>query len=165
MLQFGWHLAELGKPNQTSVLTNSLKLHSLEKQDKQIKNTNWVEWNRFEWPGAVSCSFRVSKAQKAKALWLNKMSTYDLESYDFQSRALVKGVISGVLLDIEAVWFRENIPGVVDACWLNRMIDGRKEQSISLLKVFGWSDSPNLCKTWICEICGETVCTDAVAVL
>jgi hypothetical protein len=47
------------------------------------------------------------------------MSTYDVESYAFQSRAPIKGVISGVLLDIEAVWFRDNIPGVVDALSLN----------------------------------------------
>lgn len=43
------------------------------------------------------------KAQKEKALLLYKMLTYDVGSYDCQSRAPVKGVNSGVSLDKESV--------------------------------------------------------------
>lgn len=42
-----------------------------------------------------------------------------MEGYDFQSRAPVKSVISGVALDIEAGWFRENIPGIRTSIKLN----------------------------------------------
>jgi hypothetical protein len=47
-----------------------------------------------------------------------------------------KGVLSGVSLDIEAVGFRDNMTGVVDARHLNRMMDGKKEQSLSFLLSF-----------------------------
>lgn len=38
----------------------------------------------------------VSKEQKECALCLMKLSTHEVNSFDFQSRAPVKGVISGV---------------------------------------------------------------------
>ena len=44
----------------------------------------------------------------------------------------VKGVISAVSPDIEAVRFRDNMPGVVDVRHLNLMTDGKKEQSLLL---------------------------------
>jgi hypothetical protein len=69
------------------------------------------------------------------------------------------------LLDIEAVWFRDNIPGVVDALSLNWMKDAKKEQSLSVLLSFNEVVLPTIVKTWVCEICGETVCTEAAAVL
>lgn len=67
-----------------------------------------------------------------RALWLYKLLTYDVECYDFQSRAPNKGVISDVSYYIEALWIRENIPGVGDALLLIPMIDGKKLESLSV---------------------------------
>ena len=63
---------------------------------------------------------------------------------DMESTTLVKVVISGVLLNIESVWFRDDMPGVVDAHRLTRMIDGKKEQNIPGLLSFGEVVLPSL---------------------
>jgi hypothetical protein len=70
-----------------------------------------------------------SKEQKEKALWLYKRSMYEVESCDFQSRAPKKGVIS---LDIEASWYRDNIPGIVGARRLIFIVNGKKEENLSV---------------------------------
>lgn len=44
----------------------------------------------------------------------------------------VKGVISGVLEDVDIALLKE-IPGVVDARRINSIVNGRKEKSLSIL--------------------------------
>lgn len=54
----------------------------------------------------ISC---VSQEQKEKALRINKLPSYEVESLDFCSRAPLKGVDSGITLDVEASCFTSGI--------------------------------------------------------
>lgn len=54
---------------------------------------------------------------------------YEVESCDFQSRAPKKGVIS---LDIEASWYRDNMPGIVGARRLTLIVNGKEEENLSV---------------------------------
>ena len=69
----------------------------------------------------ISC---VSKEEKERALRIDKLLTYEVESFDFCSRVPLKVVISGVVLDVEALWFTRSIPGVVGTHRLNHAVDG-----------------------------------------
>lgn len=59
-----------------------------------------------------------------------------MECFDFLSRVLLKGVIYGVSMEIEAQCLKRDVPGVVEAHHLNRMVDGRKNKSLSMLLLF-----------------------------
>ena len=55
-----------------------------------------------------------------------KLSTLEVDSFDFRSRAKVKGDTSGIPLEIDNQYLRQNIPGVVNACRLTPMENGKK---------------------------------------
>jgi hypothetical protein len=58
----------------------------------------------------------------------------------FGAEQRLKGVISGVLLYIEVHRLEQKIPGVVGA--LNRVVDGKKEESQSVLPLFEEDNLP-----------------------
>lgn len=67
----------------------------------------------------ISC---VSVDQKKKC-------GYHSLCFELRSRAPVKGLISGVSEDVDIALLKK-IPGVVSACRMNRMVNGRKEKTL-----------------------------------
>lgn len=58
----------------------------------------------------------------------------------------------GVTSDVEASWFTRNIPGVVEARHLNRVVERGKPAGIIDV---GRTASPLSCEAGICEVRGE----------
>jgi hypothetical protein len=71
----------------------------------------------------ISC---VSEEQKECALWLAELLKHEVNSCDFQSRAPVKGVISGVPSDIDNQYRRLKITGVIHARCLTSVENEKK---------------------------------------
>ena len=88
-----------------------------------------VESVRLAKSGMMLISW-LSKEESEKALWLCKLLTHEVASYDYRSRAPIKGVISGFSVDIEASWFKMNMPGIVDSHCLTRNLNGKKEENL-----------------------------------
>ena len=64
--------------------------------------------------------------------WIsNKLMGYDVSCFELRSRAPVKLLISGVSEDVDVALLKK-IPGVVSACGMNRMVNGRKTLSVQV---------------------------------
>ena len=65
----------------------------------------------------------VSMEQKEHALLLKKMSDWNVPCVDLRNRAPIKGVISGVVLEVNAKDAHEELDQVVGAQRLTRMVE------------------------------------------
>ena len=77
----------------------------------------------------------ISEEQGKIAVSLKRIQTTEVLCFELRNRAPVKGVISGLMTDVQ-VEYLKNITGVVGAWRLTRWVNGEKEESLSLLLFF-----------------------------
>ena len=66
--------------------------------------------------------------------------------------------MSGVSLDDD--YLIQKIPGVISACHLTSMVNGKKEKSLSILLLV--EETTCTCEAWIREVCGESICVQTI---
>lgn len=98
-----------------------------------MENLECVELVRVTRSGRILICY-VSAEQKKCVLSLKKIQEWDVSCMDFQSRAPIKGVISGVAQEVKADDTTEDMDGVVGACRLTYV--GLRKSTSSIILFF-----------------------------